>query len=111
AADNPQPSTITATVTIAEGPGIPKELTEQPISLAFQAPDRLRIKAQINNETFEIGRNGQELWIWQPAKKFGVIGSPGVPRFSSRPDLLDNTKLDPLALPLSREQLAMAPLL
>jgi isopenicillin-N N-acyltransferase-like protein len=103
--------TFSATLEVVKADGLPSELAGQKVSLGMQAPDRIRAETQVKKETFVAGRLGQEVWIWQPGKQFGLIGAPGVARYATAPDRLDDTKLGPLALPIPREQLAMAPLL
>ena len=86
-------------------------LAGQSLDLAYQAPDKLRLATAIERRPFVIGRHGEELWILAPQKKFGVIGSAAVPKFSTRPDSIDQMPLGPLKLPVPREQLALLPLL
>ncbi len=81
------------------------------ISLAFQAPDRIRCTAQIQGERIALGRDGQQLWISAPDKSFTLVGSAGLPRFASLPHKKDDTRLAPIALGLSREQILLLPLL
>jgi outer membrane lipoprotein-sorting protein len=77
---------------------------------AWQAPDKARLTATIDQRTYAIGRDGQDVWIYAPQKKFGVVGSTELPRYSTRPDSLDRSRLLPVKLPMPREQLAILPL-
>lgn len=86
-------------------------LQGQTADLTFQAPDKLRLAATLERRAFILGRNGEELWIDAPDKKFGVLGLPDVPRFATRPDSKDNAPLPPFKLPLPKEQLALIPIL
>ena len=101
--------TLTTTLEILDGHGLPAELFGQKLSLAFQAPDRLHLSGLVSKEEFLAGRDGQELWIWQPGKSFGLIGAPGVKKYATREDSLDTAKLDPITLPLPAQQLALLP--
>lgn len=103
--------TLAATLKITRADGLPNELLGRELEFAWQAPNRLRLAADINGERYAAGRDGESLWIHAPGKKFGVIGKPGVARFASAPDKLDDTKLGKWKLPLPREQLALLPLL
>ncbi len=103
--------TFSTHLKIIRADGLPKELLGRELDLAFQAPDRLRLQAVVEGETYSFGRDGQQLWVHAPAKKFGIIGAPDRPRFASAPDKIDPTKLGRLKLPLSREQLSLATLL
>ncbi len=105
------PSTFSTTIKVAGGSEFAKSLEGREATLAFQAPDRLLVSAEVDTRKFMLGRNQQELWGYAPHKHFGVIGKPGLARFGTAPEKLDHTKLDPLQLPIPREQLAMLPLL
>ncbi len=83
----------------------------QEVRLQWQAPDRLRVAAQVGGQAYEACRDGQQVWIFAPEKKFGVVGTAGVPRFGSAPEKLDTTRLPPWKLPLPKEQLRLLPLL
>ena len=91
--------------------GLPKELAGQTATLAFQAPDHLTLAARYKNEDYALGRDGQQLWMHVAARKWGVVGQPGQPRFLTAPGKLDTTRLGPFRLPVSRDQLLLAPLL
>ncbi|MFM1768730.1 MAG: hypothetical protein RJA22_1259 [Verrucomicrobiota bacterium] len=103
--------TFTTQLEFTKAAGLPKELQGKPATLALQAPDRLRLSAEVNGESYALGRDGQELWMHVAAKKWGVVGKPGQPRFLSAPEKKDSTRLGPLRLPLPAEQLALLPLL
>lgn len=103
--------TLAATLKISRADGLPKDLLGRELDFAWQAPDHLRLLADIGGERFAAGRDGESLWIHAPGKKFGVVGKPGLPRFASAPDKLDDTQLGKWKLPLPREQLALLPLL
>jgi hypothetical protein len=105
------PQTLTAKVKVTRADGVPSQLLNRELDLAFQAPDRLRLSADINGTHAALGRDGQQLWAHVPGKKFGVIGEPGVVKFSTAPDSKDTSKLGPFKLPLPRDQVAILPLL
>lgn len=105
------PETFTARLQVSEGVGLPRNYAGQALDLAYQAPDRLRVATRLGSKSFAAGRHGQELWIHAPDKQFGVVGRPGVPRFTTAPEKLDRTELKPFKLPLPLEQLALLPLL
>ncbi|HYG34064.1 MAG TPA: C45 family autoproteolytic acyltransferase/hydrolase, partial [Clostridia bacterium] len=110
-ATNEPARTFTGSLKILKAEGLPKELVGREFRLAFQAPDLLQVSAAWDAQNFLIGRDQQEIWIHVPAKKFGLVGSPEVPLFSTAPERKDTTPLGPLKLPLSREQLLILPLL
>jgi hypothetical protein len=105
------PRTFTTQLTVVKATGISTDLAGRTLDLAFQAPDRLRVSADIDKARYEVGRDGQELWVYAPAKKFGVLGKPGLARFAAAPEQLDATQLPPFKLPLSRKELLAVPLL
>lgn len=103
--------TFTTTVTVTRAEGLPKELKGASLDLAFQGPDRLRLTANVRDAEYALGRDGQELWLHMPAKKFAILGSPDVPRFKRFPDEKVDAQLPPMRLPISRFQLALVPLM
>ncbi len=103
------PASLVTTLELVDGQGLPKELLGQKLDLAFQAPDRLRLSGMVEKEAFQLGRDGQEMWIWEPSKGFGLIGAPGVKKYATRADSLDTSRLAPITLPLSPQQLALLP--
>ncbi len=95
-------------VAVVEAGGPMKDLAGQEADFAFQAPDRLYFTAEVEKHRLEVGRDGQELWIHAPEKKFGVVGKPGVARFAAAPDKLDDTKLPAWRLPISKWMVVLA---
>jgi outer membrane lipoprotein-sorting protein len=103
--------TFTATVRIARAEGLPGDLAGRELELAFQAPDHLRLGATFSRENFLLGRDGQEVWLYAPERKFGLIGSPEVAPFSTAPERKETTPLGPLKLPVAPELLMVLPAL
>lgn len=89
------PKTLTATLRLVEAEGFGQGLAGHRAHLAFQAPDRLTLTTEIQGRELQLGRDGQQLWLCAPAKKFGLLGSPEVPRFRTRPDSVDRSVLPP----------------
>jgi hypothetical protein len=110
-ADGGKPTTFSTRLEIVKGEGLPKEAVGQAATLAYQAPDKLKVSAEYKGKAYSLGREGQEAWMHVADKKFGVVGKPGQPRFASAPEKKDSTKLGPFKLPLPREQIAILPLL
>lgn len=110
-AKDAEPQTFSARIELTKAEGLPKEVAGRSLDLAYQAPDRLLASVKVGDRTYSAGRNGQQLWGYVPHKQFGVVGEPGQPRFASRPDKKDNTRLPNLKFPLSKDQLALLPLL
>lgn len=105
------PSTFTATVRIVRAQGLVDGAAGETADLAFQAPDRFRLAARIERRPLILGRLENQLWIQAPEQKFSLVGAAGLPRFSTAPERKDETQLDPVKLPLPREQLLLLPLL
>jgi outer membrane lipoprotein-sorting protein len=103
--------TFCATVKIVQANGVGKGLAGHSIEVALQAPDHFKLTAEVEGRPLVVCRDGQRMWINAPAKKFGLLGSPDVPRFSATPDQKDGTQLPPLKLPLPKDQLLLFPLL
>jgi len=108
---NEPPRTFTTTLKILKADGLPGELAGHELEVAIQAPDHLRLSAEWKHQGYIAGRDGEELWVHVPGKKFGLIGSPNVARFSASPASRDTTPLGPLKLPVPAEQLMLLPLL
>ena len=103
--------TLATTLEVLRADGLPKEVREARLELQISAPERLHAATIVDGGRIEIGRDGQQLWVWQAAKKFGVIGSPDVAKYATNPASLDALKLAPLALPIPKAQLDLLPLL
>jgi len=91
--------------------GIGEKYATSTVAVAVQAPDRLLISGTIGKDAFRLARNGQQLWAYVPGKRFAVVGDSGQPRFLSAPEKKDDAQLEPLRLPLPREQIALLPFL
>jgi isopenicillin-N N-acyltransferase-like protein len=105
------PQTLTAQLKVVKAQGSVSDLAGQTVELAFQAPDHLQVSGEIDRARYRLGRDGQELWVYAPAKKFGVLGKSGLPRFAATPEKLDNSRLAPFKVPVSRKELWAAVLL
>ncbi len=104
--------TIALDLAVHEATGVPKELLGQKISLLVRPPDHLKITARVMDTDVEIGRRGaDEIWIYVPSKRFGLVGSPEVPRFAADPASATHPKLDKIGLPVEENQLALLPML
>src|SRR5512134_375197 len=110
-AEEAAPRTFTTRLQFSKAEGIPERFADSTVELAVQAPDRVLITAKAGGEVYGVGRNRQQLWAHVPAKRFAVVGEPGQARFLSTPHRRDTTTLDPLKLPVPREQVALLPFL
>lgn len=111
-APNAEPArTFTATLKVLKADGLPKEFLGREVTLAFQAPDHLRVATKWDGQDIVVGRDQQELWVHVPAKKFGLIGSPDVAQFAAAPERKDPSRLGPIKLPVASDQLVMLPVL
>jgi hypothetical protein len=110
-ATNEPRRTFTTTLKILQADGLPKELVGSQLALAIQAPDHVRVAGAWEDQQWVVGRDGQEVWINAVTKNFGLQGSPDVPAFANAPEVKETSPLEPLKLPLPREQLFLLPLL
>jgi hypothetical protein len=114
-ADATAPPAVTGVVKFAKVNGLPKHFADADVQFALQAPDRLKVVARVGDTQYRVGRDGRQLWAatrkTDGAPGFAVLGKSGVPRFKAFPNELDDTVLDPLALPISRLQLSLVPLM
>jgi hypothetical protein len=94
------PRTFVTRVRVTRADGMPGELENLTADVAFQAPDRLRVVANVGGQTYAVGRDGQQLWVDIPHKQFTLVGRNGVPRFKTHPNEPDTTQLPPFAAPI-----------
>jgi len=106
---NQAPRTFTTTVKVLKAEGLPKETEGRQLDLAFQAPEHARFSLTLDRQSYTACRDEQELWVYAPGKKFGLIGSPDKAPFATAPDAKDTKALGPLTLPIPAEQLALLP--
>ncbi|MCY2953202.1 MAG: C45 family autoproteolytic acyltransferase/hydrolase [Planctomycetota bacterium] len=110
--DNTPPRTFSTRLVITKADGLPNDLLNATLDLAYQAPDHLRLTATYRNQTYALCRNAQQLWTYLPQKGFGLIGDRNLPRFAGDPTDIDRTVLPPFRLPLSlKAQVVALPLL
>ena len=107
--DGAPPQTFYLTFEVRKADALPKGLSDLSAKVAVQFPDRLWVSADSGDKSFAICRDHQQLWIRSAAKHFTVDGRPGVARFASDPESIDQTKLGPLKLPLDRDKLLLIP--
>lgn len=100
---------VSTTLRCTQAHGWPAWLDQQELKLAFQAPDKMRLGLRVEERRFELGRQGDTLWITAPHKAFGVVGAPEVPRFGHRADSVLPVELPPLRLPLPARQWLLLP--
>ncbi len=99
-------------VTVAKATGLPKEAGGAIVDLAFQRPTACASRRPPTARRTRSAATGSSFGRTCPAKKFALVErAADVPVFQAFPDQLDRTTLAPLALPLTREQLALVPLL
>ncbi len=108
---NLPPRTFATSLKIVKGEGLPKELVGREFELAIQAPDHLRLSARVGGQDLMVGRDGQEVWIHEPGKQFGLRGQPDLPLFLTAPDRKDTAPLGPIRLPIPAAQLVILPLM
>jgi hypothetical protein len=96
---------------ILNAEGLPQAFAGREVDIAFQAPGYLRLSAKWEGQDFIVGRDQQELWIDEPAKKFALLGSPDVAPFAAAPEQKSPSRLGSIKLPVAPELLAMLPLM
>ena len=97
---------------VVEAAGVPKEFIGKKISILLRPPEHLRITARVMDTDIVIGRRGpDEIWFYVPSKKFGLVGSPEIPRFTADPSSASHPKLDKIGLPVEQNQIALLPML
>ena len=104
------PRTFTTTLKVTKADGLPAQVLGREMDIAFQAPDHIRISANWDKQSFVLCRDGQQLWVYSPAEKFGVIGLPEEAQASTASTTNDTRRMGPLKLPIPVGQLALVPL-
>ncbi len=107
---NAAPKTFSTRLKIVKAEGLPSFLTGLEADIAFQSPDRLRVATKVTEQDVKVGRNGQQLWVSVPQKRFAVIGEPGLPQYLSVPDKRDATQLGAMTLGKHLPELLLLPL-
>ncbi len=102
------PRTLMTIVDVLSARGLDANLVGRPVSVAFQAPDRLQLAAKLGKDAVWAGRDGQEIWSCRPGKGPALLGAPDVKRDATRADA-GIVRLAPVQLPLSAKQLALLP--
>jgi len=100
------PRTFVARMKVVEAKGLPSEAQDATADIAYQAPDHLRITVHAGEIGIDACRDGNSIWIDEPAKKFAVLGKNGIAPFAAEPEKKDRTVLPPFSVPLSRWQIA-----
>lgn len=108
-AQAPRSTTLSTTLEVLRGDGLPKEALNVKIALQMAAPDRLHAATEIKGERIEIGRDGQELWAWQATKKFAVAGDASVPKYTGNPASVEKVTLGGMTLPDVKQALDRLP--
>jgi len=100
----------TAHLEVARAGGLPKQFAGLKADVAFGGQEHFWLAATVDKQLVQLARNGQEIWVWEPWREFGIDGLPGVPRFSSTPETSrDNSRLGPMKLPIDHRLLALLP--
>ena len=94
--------TVSVQGKLTRAAGLPGEATGASLDASYQWPDKLRAAVTVAGEVHQAGRDGQQLWVHQPAKKFGLVAKSGVPRFTADPASIDQTVLPPFELPIGK---------
>lgn len=98
---------VSTRLKLVRAAGVPRELLNRELDLSLQPPDRLRLSAQIEGQSIQVGRDGQQLWLHAPGKKFGLLARTGVLRFAANPASTDTSTLEPIMLPWKREVIVL----
>jgi dienelactone hydrolase/outer membrane lipoprotein-sorting protein len=107
------PRTFTTTLKISKAEGMPSQVVGREMDIAFQAPDHMRISGNWEQQSFVVCRDGQQLWVYSPVDKFGVVGLPEeslTPSATAADNTNNTARMGPLKLPFPIGQLALLPL-
>lgn len=101
-------------ILVEESKGLGKELRD--INFAFMIGEAGDFWVDIawKDQQFELGRQGNELWVYNRGKSFGLWGKNGIPPFKADPDYLETVSLSEqlaLPIPISRAQIQALPVM
>ena len=112
---SPSPETrkeiLTATIRLLQGPGHFGGIQNQSIHVSWQSPSRFKVTIPLDGETISVGLNEHELWMHASGTGFGLTGKPGIPVFANGSLQGSTDPLPKIRLPLTREQIALLPVL
>ncbi len=100
---------FSAKLTLNKSQGLPSEARGAVVQITFAgSEDRLRIDASVNGDKHTISRDGQRVWAHIAAKKFAMLGTSGIARFSADPHSIDRTVLPRMNLAITPQQVGAA---
>ena len=102
---------FTVTVKLVSGEGIDSDFVGKEVALAVSAPDHLKVSAEYEGQKITVGRDGEDVWVQVPGKKFGVIGRPGVALFGTNSTTIDDTTIGEIKWPVTKAQVMVVPML
>ena len=101
-----EPRTFSTTLKITRASV--KELANRAANVAYQAPDKMMLSAEVQDQRYAVGRRGDEIWFHVPGKNWAVIGRPDVPKFLRDPQSIDSTPVPPFTFP-QKAKIALLP--
>ncbi len=85
-------------------------LNGRPVRLKFQAPNKFFLGTDVDGPV-SLSSDGAKVWIHVPKKNLLLEGDSTVPRFTTRPDSVQATKVPAVQIPVTAAQLALVPVL
>ena len=73
---NQAPRTFTTTLRVTKADRLPQGIAGRDLELAFQPPDHLRVSLAWEDLRVILCRDGQQLWVYSPTRRFGLEGPP-----------------------------------
>lgn len=80
----------------------------RPVRFKFQAPNKFFLGTEIDGPV-TLSSDGTKVWIHVPKKNMLIEGDPAVPRFGTRPDSVQASKVPPVQVPVTGAQLVLLP--
>lgn len=102
---------FTVKLKLVSAEGVGSDFVGREVDLAVRAPDRLRVAAEYDGQKVTVGRDGEDVWVQVPGKKFGVLGRPGIARFGTNSPTVDDAPIGPLKWPVTTAQVMVVPML
>ena len=100
---------LEVTVAILDAEGLPDEIEGRTAEVAVRFPDYLSLETEIDGNSYQVGRHGEQIRISVPHQDLHLVGANDVPRFSSDPESVKAVVLPDVTNPIPRWQLVLVP--
>lgn len=99
-----------AELEVIDSMGMGRDFKGLQLAGALGQEGRFYVEGRWQKHFLQASRNGLDLWVYAPEKKFGVIGRNGIPLYRADPDFMVPVDLDEwFHFPMTLDQLRQLP--